>query len=88
MRNIFGVENAFEVSNIDTTFSLTSRYFGFPAPEDRFDLMVNRWRSEDFNMKDDILTMMNTEVANHANALANSNLSPESSTSTSLTTFF
>jgi hypothetical protein len=38
---------------------ISGRFFKFPDPKERVDAVVDIWRSEDFDMKDDLLTNLN-----------------------------
>jgi hypothetical protein len=54
-----------EVSTKELTTS--GRFFQFPETKDRVDNVVDQWRHEDFDMKDDLLTAMNNASSANGN---------------------
>jgi hypothetical protein len=66
IRNFYGLKyfNR-EVSTKELTMS--GRFFQFPETKDRVDNVVDQWRHEDFDMKDDVLTAMNNVSSANGN---------------------
>lgn len=52
VRNFYGLKY-FNRDNNPTELVISSRFFSYPNPDDNVDEVVDRWREEDFNMKDD-----------------------------------
>jgi hypothetical protein len=47
--------------------TIHSRFYSFPAPPDRVDNVVDRWRTEDFTMKDDFFSNGNGSANGNGN---------------------
>eukprot|EP01039_Chlorochromonas_danica_P005824 gene5824-6413_t len=87
IRNFYGLKY-FNRENNPIELVIASRFFTFPnTDDDSIDKVVDRWRSEDFNMKDDSQANANTGGTNtNPPSNRNSAVLPNTTTTTTTTT--
>lgn len=75
IRNFFGL-NYFNRDNNPVELLISSRFYTFPKTEDSVENVVDRWRSDDFTMKDE--TVSNNNSNNNNNNSSNNRSSTQS----------
>jgi len=74
-----------EVNTKELTIS--GRFFQFPDVKDRVDYVVDQWRSEDFDMKDELLNALNSSISNNSsNGYPSGSMNVNSMTNNSIRT--
>eukprot|EP01031_Cornospumella_fuschlensis_P044544 gene44544-54477_t len=66
IRNFYGL-NYFNRENNPVELLISSRFYTFPKTEDSVGNVVDRWRSEDFTMKDETISNSNSNNNNNGN---------------------